>query len=177
MALMLIRDWFSSNPPQTRRFTMSWHRRRRFKCSVHPWQQKHWQDQDFACCGIPLWSQLVSESYPTVFFLYWSSWNWILCSILSILWCICLNSFFSRIGILVYRSHMHALLTIACVCFFASCLHGHWCAWDCLCVSMCTLVHWINPATCNYLPFKTSSLSFSLQIAYVHACMCVCLRV
>lgn len=58
----------SPNPPQTRRFT-SWQSRKRFKCSdVHPWQQKHWQDQEFACCGIPLWSQLVTEGYPIVYF-------------------------------------------------------------------------------------------------------------
>lgn len=29
------------------------------------------------------------------------------------------------IGVLVYRSHMHALLIVADVCIFASCLLGH----------------------------------------------------
>lgn len=114
---------------------------------------------------------------PCFFLLIRQSWNWILWTVLYILWCICLDCFFLFIGVLVSRSHMHALLTIAYVCFFASCLHGHWCAWDCLCVRVCmkSLVHWINLATCNHLPFKTSSLS-PCALFLSSDCMCAWMR-
>lgn len=77
--------------------------------------------------------------------------------------------FFSFIGVLVCRPYMHALSTIAYVCFFALCWHGHVLGIVCLCLK--SLVHWINLATCSHLSFKTSSLS-PCALFLSSDCMC-----